>query len=211
MCILGHNFSYGEVSRTKEILIIEGTENRKPGSPTELIVNTLSRIESLVNQGLAKGVVQNQVKETVRNMFDYPALSQEALSFIWKKMGARDKKKFIAAFRHLIEVNYIAKAKSYVGDRHKIRFGEEVIQNKKAKVLCFVAQKEVDIQISYVLNKVGSRWKVVDIILDEASLIASYRSQFNQFLSGGQNSLGQLIAKIESMSQKIEQENRART
>ena len=191
----------------KSALVFKGIENVPVGSPTRLIVDTLTRVEALVSQGLARVKTQNQVKEMVRAMFDYSTLSQDALSFIWARVDAKERMRFQIAFRALIEANYIAKAKSYVGDQHQIRFAAETIDKKTAKVSCFVAQKEVDIQINYLLKKVGNTWKVTDIVLDEASLVASYRSQFSQFLSSNQNSLEQLIAKIESMSQKIEKEN----
>jgi len=51
-----------------------------------------------------------------------------------------------------------------------------------------------EITIEYRLSRNGSRWTVYDVVLDGASLVSAYRSQFNSII--GTASVAQLLERM---------------
>ena len=57
-----------------------------------------------------------------------------------------------------------------------------------------------DVEINYRLRQIDGQWKVIDVIIENVSLVANYRSQFQDMLTGG--SPEKLLAALQEKNTK---------
>jgi phospholipid transport system substrate-binding protein len=74
--------------------------------------------------------------------------------------------------------NYHDEKVSVIGDREEAR-GDWTVKTK------ILRGGPDDIEIDYRLRQANGDWKIIDFIIEQVSLVANYRSQFQDILSSG--------------------------
>ena len=102
-------------------------------------------------------------------------------------------------YRSILEETYVERITTYSDER--ISFVKEVpLSDTTAEVQTSVLAKGGEVAINYRLIRKDGEWRVYDVVVEGVSLIANYRSQFREILSGGSpqallNSLEQKVAR----------------
>jgi len=113
-------------------------------------------------------------------LLDYDALAQASLGSEWKGLTDAQRAQFTDLLKQLVRQAYERNLKKTLD--FDISYAGEQDQDGKTRVDTKATNKsdkrEDPVEISYLLEKKGSNFKVVDIITDEVSLVSSYRSQF---------------------------------
>lgn len=169
-------------------------------SPKVLINTMIDAVISALNQkGVDKHTKRTKIREAVRQRFDFTEMSKRVIGPKWRELSESDKKLFTDLFMQLLEESYSNKIDTYAGDESVV-IGSETVQGNLAKVDTTIKSKNNDIPVSYKLYNNGNDWLVYDVIIEEVSLISTYRNTYAQILQkDGFSGL------IKQMQQKIEE------
>ena len=164
---------------------------------------TLDQILEILRDPALKGEEsvekrRSLLRKLIYERFDFAKMSKYCLAKHWKKRSEKEQKIFIELFGKLLEQTYVSKIESYSNE--KVVFLKEYVKKKKAQVNTKVLTDTVEIPINYRMSQAeDGDWNIYDVIIEGASLVSNYRSQFDQILQ--KQSFEKLI---EDLKKKIE-------
>jgi len=130
----------------------------------------------------AKAAKEKKIWEILDSVFDYTELSKRTLAQNWKKLSPDQQKEFISLFGKLLGSVYMDRIIAYKDE--KVVFGKVTqISDKSAEVQSEVVQSSKSIPIHYRMISRNGEWKVYDVVIEGASLVQNYRSQFREILT----------------------------
>ncbi len=175
----------------------------KAGGPKKQIAAVVNAIlEQLRDPDIPAQQRRNNIRELVRGKFDFQTMAQGALGRYWRKASVTERSHFVALFTKLLEATYLGRVKAY--SNLEVVFGEERIRKKRAEVECFIKDGNTDIPITYKLIPRGQTWLVYDVVIENASLVRSYRSSYASIVrKQGMNGL------LKQMEEKLNQLKKA--
>jgi phospholipid transport system substrate-binding protein len=129
----------------------------------------------------AKAVKEKKIWAILDSVFDYTELSRRTLAQHWKKFSPDQQKEFISLFGKLLGTVYMDRIIAYKDE--KVVFGKVThLSDKTAEVQSEVVQSSKSIPIYYRMILKGGEWKVYDVVIEGASLVQNYRTQFREIL-----------------------------
>lgn len=150
-------------------------------TPTDTVKNLLDAVRSF-NQG-ATPTVNAEAQKIVEGTLPIPDLSKEVLGPHWTKLSAAEQKSFVQLLRDLLQKVAYPKSAEFFGDL-TIDFVGERIMGAESMVETTVSHpKEGQVTIEYKLRKIGDRWTLSDVLLDEVSLVTNVRTQMQQVIA----------------------------
>jgi phospholipid transport system substrate-binding protein len=91
---------------------------------------------------------------------------------------------FIAVFQDFLGNAYAGKIISFKDE--KVLFVHEVVDKNQAQVdTKIVPNKGEPMSVNYRLHLVRDEWKIHDVVVEQISVVANYRSQFGRLLAKG--------------------------
>ena len=154
-------------------------------TPTEQIEETIQQVMAIIG-GASNGgeeARRDMLREALMPRFDWDDMAKRALGKHWDSAADRQHE-FVAAFAEFLGNSYIGKIGSY--KEEKVLFVGERTENNRAQVdTKIVPGKGEPIAVSYRLHLVQGVWKIYDIVVEDISIVANYRSQFERMLSKG--------------------------
>jgi phospholipid transport system substrate-binding protein len=169
-------------------------------SPTRQLEDYSARIYAVLDDpALQKPERKLDRREAVRRaaveMFDAEEAARRALGVHWRTLTPDQRKQFVPLFLDLLERSYTSKVDAYGGQR--LRFTHESVDGDYAVVRGFVmTAKGTDVPAEARLVRRGDRWLVYDVTVENLSLIANYRAQFDRILRT--SSYQELVRRLES-------------
>jgi phospholipid transport system substrate-binding protein len=122
--------------------------------------------------------------ELIRQAYDFEGITERAVGRNWKLFSAEQKKQFIDVFTTLLGNSYISKIQGNFHDSDKVDFlGEEMLGGDKAIVKSMIVREVDSFPVDYRVRALGGTWRIYDVNIEGVSLVANYRSQFDQILS----------------------------
>jgi len=166
-------------------------------SPGQEIKDAANRVLKIINDPKLKGennrnAKRDKLRETIFPRFDFSEMAKRTLGKHWGRNPDKQRE-FVTAFTQLLEESYADQIEAANAD--KVVFVNERIEDDFAEVSTkIISPKGEETPIIYKLHRVGSEWKVYDVIIANISLVNNYRSQFNRVLANA--SLDELIKRI---------------
>jgi phospholipid transport system substrate-binding protein len=169
----------------------------------------MSVVQSVVNRALAvlrdKSAPAAQRREALRKIvagnFDFTAMSRSALGYHWRSLSNEQRADFTKLFTAFIEDAYLAKINDYSGQQVAFKGENSLGQGFQQVNTDIVAPGKQPIHVNYLLLKEGGAWKIYDVTVDNISIIANYRTQFNRVINErGYNSL---VSDLRSKQQQL--------
>ncbi len=160
-------------------------------------------VDRLLRQKVTSGSpeekkVKDEIKSLAGTLFDYSELARRSLADHWQKLTPAQRTEFVATLRELIERNYVKQLRTNL--EYSVSYKNEEVSGEEATVTSIVKVKTqgkaTDAEIVYKMHKVGSEWRVWDVITDEVSLVRNYKSQFGKIIT--EKSYDELIKKMKS-------------
>ena len=156
------------------------------GEPSEVVRKGILGVLEILGQPDLKAPEKkaerrNRMREVIHRHFDFEEMSRRSLARAWRKRTPKEKTEFIELFSYFMERNYASTLESYTNE--KVVLGKETSDAEFAKVNTVIIttdKKEVD--IIYRLHKVGSEWRVYDVVVEGISLVKNYRDQFRSII-----------------------------
>jgi phospholipid transport system substrate-binding protein len=127
--------------------------------------------------------IQHVVNELIIPHFDFELMSRLVLGNYWQKFDQTQQNCFASGFRNLLVERYAYILLSY--DDHEISYEPTIyIGNKGYRLVSQTISREgaKPLPIGYAMELNPDGWKVVDLIIDEISLIRSYSGMFQSWI-----------------------------
>ena len=143
------------------------------------------------------------ILDVVNKMFDFRAMARSSLGQNWNGLTAEEQDKFVGLFASLINQRYIGKIDAY--NNQKVVYKDQLIRKNKARVYTAIIDKDLEIPIDYSLQKSQGKWLIRDLKIENVSLVANYRRDFNSIIRKEQ--FAGLVEKITEQLDKSERQN----
>jgi phospholipid transport system substrate-binding protein len=113
----------------------------------------------------------------INRMLDIDYIGAYALLDYWKKLNEKDQGRFLSTFTELLSKVAYPNAGKFLEDL-EIKIRKEKILKKRAMVYTSVIHEEEGrIDIDFKLLATSTTWVIVDVYLDEVSLVRNLRTQ----------------------------------
>jgi phospholipid transport system substrate-binding protein len=121
------------------------------------------------------------VRKIAHEAFDVTETAKRVLARHWQARTPAEREEFTELFADLLERTYIARLDEYGGER--IRYVGESIDGELATVRArIVTRTGAEAPVESRLIRRGERWLIYDVLIENVSLIANYRSQFDRIV-----------------------------
>ena len=140
------------------------------------------------------------VRKIATEIFDVAETARRALARHWQGRTPAEREEFTQLFADLLERTYISRIDQYGGER--IRYLAETVDGDHAVVRAKVVTKkgsEVPIESRMLLR--GDRWLIYDVLIENVSLIANYRAQFDKIVRT--SSFEELIRRLRTKREEF--------
>ncbi len=172
------------------------------GLPMDQIRETTEKLVAILEDPDLEGVEKlsqkrEQIEKTADERIDWYGLCQRCLGRHWRKRTAGEKKLFVATLTRFVKTNYTDLIVDNFGNLKDIVYQDESQEGSYALVkIKLVTKANLETPIFYRMksNPNGTDWVIIDIVIEGASLVKIYRTQFDNILRNG--SFEDLIEKI---------------
>ncbi len=178
------------------------------GGATATVKSTVGQVlEVLQDKQMSQASRQRKVLGIVANRFDFSDMARSSLGYNWKKLSPAQQGEFVPLFTAFMEDAYLNKVGAYSGQRVEY-LGQTSIGANTEEVKTIVRpanSSNQPIRINYLLKLVGGDWKVYDVAVDDISITANYRNQFNRVINerGFSGLMSAMREKQEQLRQSI--------
>ena len=174
-------------------------------SPKAQMAQTVEAVLEIVrSKTIPDQQKDQQLSVLVQGAFDYPLMAQGVLGRSWRSTAVEERQQFVELFAQLLEATYLGRIRAYTNQT--VRYGDERIRKNRAVVETFIENNGVDIPLTYKLLPRKDRWLVYDVVIENVSLIRSYRSSYQNILrhKGMEALLEEMRHKIATLAQAKE-------
>ncbi len=150
-------------------------------------------IKVLDDQALARQDRRAAVRKIAHEAFDVTETAKRVLARHWQARTPAEREEFTQLFADLLERTYIARMDEYGGER--IRYVGESMDGELATVRARILTRTgTEVPVESRMVRRGERWLIYDVLIENVSLIANYRSQFDRIVRA--NSYEELIRRL---------------
>jgi phospholipid transport system substrate-binding protein len=150
---------------------------------------------------------RRELKPLMEARFDATEMARSTLGYHWRSLSPEQRTEFTQLFKAFIEAAYLDKVQDYSGQ--EVRFGQSrsISQGYQEVDTTIVQPGKDPIPVTYLLEQTPNGWKVYDVTVDNISIIANYRNQFNRVINeqGFQKLMGDLRAKEQQLGSELGQ------
>lgn len=141
------------------------------------------------------------IRRAADTLFDFPDMSRRALGRHWTDRTPAEREEFTRLFTDLIARSYIGKIDRYAGE--SISYVGEHVDGEEASVRSrVVTAKGSQIPVEYRLHRVNDEWSAYDVLIENVSLVGTYRSQFDRIIKA--ESFATLLRRLREKGQVAE-------
>ncbi len=180
------------------LLVLGAAAGAQAGPATDRLKPEVERVLGVLENPALRGEAKTQerrqaIRAITDGVFDWTEMARRALGRHWNARTPAEQQEFVGLFRDLIERAYIAKIEKYRGE--KLAYAGERSDGDQAMVRTRVETKPgQEVGIDYRMSRQGSRWMVIDVLVENISLVGNYRSQFDDVIKT--SSFEELVRKI---------------
>lgn len=128
-----------------------------------------------------RDTVLQRVEIIIRNLFSFQELSMRTVGPEWKNFTPDQKNRFSAAFETLLRETYLEKLDGYNGEQVNYT-GEMDLGKNRVEIQTTVNIKNKPVPVSYRMIQ-RNKWVVYDVVIEGVSMVANYRSQFQNVIA----------------------------
>jgi len=173
--------------------------------------SAMTATQQLVNQALRilrdkqKSVIdkRRELKGLIETRFDATKMARSTLGYHWRSLSPGQRNDFTRLFTAFIEAAYLDKVQDYSGQQ--VQFGQaHSLGQGYSEVDTTIVEPHADqnpLRVGYLLEQASGEWKVYDVTVDNISIIANYRNQFNRVIN--QQGFPKLMADLRAKQQQL--------
>lgn len=126
--------------------------------------------------------------------FDMPFIAKIVLGRFWETFDNEQRSKFVETFNRLSIATYAANFDTYSGERFKVISEKEASGGRILVQTQLIKSDGGQVQLDYLLHRVGSQWRIINVVADGVSDLALKRADYTSFLKS--NGLDPLLIKL---------------
>ncbi len=163
-------------------LVLGSGAQAMAGAPTDQLREYSDQVISVLNDPASRHQDRRAaVRKIANEIFDVAETAKRALARHWQGRTPGEREEFVQLFADLLERTYIARIDQYGGER--IRYVGETLDGDNATVRARVLTKKgTEVPVESRMLRHGERWFIYDVLIENVSLIASYRAQFDKIV-----------------------------
>jgi phospholipid transport system substrate-binding protein len=139
-----------------------------------------------------------EIRRVADSLFDFPEMARRALGRHWADRTPTEREEFVRLFTDLIARSYIGKIDRYAGEA--IAYTGERVDGDEASVRSqVVTAKGSQIPVEYRLHRVNDGWSAYDVLIENVSLVGTFRSQFDRIIKAA--SFADLVRRLREKGQ----------
>ena len=166
--------------------------------PKTVVEQKYAAIQKIIAEDKTDEGVRTKVTAVLESFTDFDEFGRLTLKEDWPTLKDKQRALFIEKFKKLVQRSYSRRFKA--NQPLKVDFdGAPRLVDDKALVKTRVESGKTRAEVDYKLLTKAAAWKVYDIVIDDVSLVLSYRKQFTKILK--RDGFDKLIEK---MTKKIE-------
>ena len=175
-------------------------------TPTETVKSRVDQALQSLSQTANPGAEASErrradIRRAADTLFDFPDMSRRALGRHWTDRTPAEREEFTRLFTDLIARTYIGKIDRYAGE--SIAYVGERVGGEQASVRSqVVTAKGSQIPVEYRLHRVNDEWTAYDVLIENVSLVGTYRSQFDRIIKA--ESFANLLRRLREKGQVAE-------
>jgi phospholipid transport system substrate-binding protein len=170
-------------------------------TPLDLVQSSLARTRAIL-RGPAAPAADDQddrrreVRHVARELFAFDTMARRVLGPQWATLPAASQQEFLRLFTDMIEQIYGIAMERYAGEQ--VVFLGEKVSRTHAEVRSRLTTRGTVVSIDYRMLEQGSRWVVYDAVIDDMSVLANYRNQFESIIRT--SSFAELLDRMQRFS-----------
>ena len=154
-------------------------------SPTESVKNTITDVLSILeNEALRQpgrsDERRRQIEQVIRRRVNFWQMAQQALGSPWTRLNDTERQEFVRLFVELIRDRVANKIDQYYDEQ--IFYLVEQREGNFAQVRTNLIGQKVDTSLDFRLGNQSGEWLVYDVVIDGASIVKNYRTQFSRIV-----------------------------
>jgi len=175
-------------------------------TPTETVKSRVDDALQSLSQTANPGAEASErrradIRRAADTLFDFPDMSRRALGRHWTDRTPAEREEFTRLFTDLIARTYIGKIDRYAGE--SIAYVGERVDGDEASVRSqVVTAKGSQIPVEYRLHRANDTWSAYDVLIENVSLVGTYRSQFDRIIKA--ESFADLLRRLREKGQIAE-------
>ena len=155
------------------------------GNPQTIVMNTVAEATQVLSDHRMPTETRRQkLVEIVSSRFDFSGMARSSLGYQWRRLTPAQQNQFVQLFTAFIEDVYLNKLDGYQGQ--KIEYlPSPPLGPTQAEVRTLVLQPngQEPVRVNYMLKPIDGQWRVYDVTVDNLSITANYRDQFNHVIN----------------------------
>jgi phospholipid transport system substrate-binding protein len=141
---------------------------------------------------------RTEIRAIALEAFDVTEAARRTLGPHWPKRTPAERQEFVGLFQGLLERGYLSRIGEYGGE--SVQYVGERIEGEYATVRALiVTQKGTQVPVEARVLRQGDRWRMYDVLIENVSLVASYRSQFDRVIRT--SSYEELVRRLKDRGQ----------
>jgi len=169
------------------LLAIPCTQTAQALSAPAAVVEQMAgqALEVLRDKNLDMPTKRGRLEEIVYRNIDFETLSKLVMARNWRKLTPAQQDEFMREFKKHLSATYGDNVDNYrnesvkiVGERDEKR-GDVTVKSK------IVRGGTDDVMVDYRLRQRDGDWRIIDVVVEGVSLVANFRSQFQDIMSNG--------------------------
>ena len=182
-------------------------------TPCGVVNDTTKKVLDAVNKGVPQNETVTLINTAAAPQFDFNLMTRYALGNNWKLATPEQQQQLVDLFKDLLIYTYSTALSKFKGAQITLT-SSTITDAKKSNVISEVLLPNANpnaqpIKVEYDLAKISetSTWKAYDIKIENASLITTYRNQFNEVVQSSkiEGLIKQLQTKVDSLKAKSSQ------
>jgi phospholipid transport system substrate-binding protein len=180
------------------------------GPPTDTLREYTEAVQKVLDDPALKAEDRRHerraaVRRVAIEAFDVQETARRALGPHWQQRTPSEREEFVQLFADLLERTYIAKIDLYGGEQ--LKFVDERVDGDTAVVRARVTTRQgAEVPVEGRMHKRSDRWLIYDVTIENISLIANYRSQFDRIIRT--SSYAELVKRLRKHGEMLQDKDR---
>lgn len=181
-----------------------GMPARAAGDPNLAVIEKFhAALLDTLKQGKALGIQgrYKKLEPEVDGAFDLKAMTQFTVGPKWSGMSEADRASIVAAFRRMTIASYASNFKEFKDQQFTLDQKVDVRGVDRIVKSQIIPKGEKPVNLRYRLREVGGSARIIDVIYESVSQIATRRSDFSATVNEG--GAPALVKKLDEISDRL--------
>ena len=159
---------------------------RAAEGPRDVVQRTTDAVLAILrDKSFSSADKRTKIEEVVYTEVDFAVLSRLVLARNWNSMTPAQQESFQSEFKRHLSVTYGNNVDNYKNERSEIVGDRKEARNDWTVQTKIIRGGPDDVAVDYRLRQKEDRWRIIDVIVEGVSLVANFRSQFQEIIANG--------------------------